>query len=133
MRHQHPVEHNERFAGIKRARWCDDELNRVAELEFKHGKLVNINQVIASEMPGRTVEAIKKARKRPEYLEMFEDLVRQRADRKARLISPQKKRYKIRESTTKTETELYGELDAGVIEENVVTGEMETAEDPPRS
>ena len=64
---------------------------------------------------------------------MFEDLARRRADRKTRLISLQKKRYKTRESTTEPsdETELYAELDVGVIEEDLDIGEMETAEDPP--
>jgi hypothetical protein len=37
MPHQHTVEHNKRFTGIKRARWSDDELNRVTKIEVKHG------------------------------------------------------------------------------------------------
>ncbi|KAK2701855.1 hypothetical protein QYM36_019505 [Artemia franciscana] len=73
MRHQHPIVHNEKFAGVKRTRWKDDELRRVAHFETECGDLVNVNQYIASKLPGRTGEAVKKVRKRHDYLEILED------------------------------------------------------------
>jgi len=94
MRHQHPIVHNEKFAGVKRTRWKDDELRRVAHFETECGDLVNVNQYIASKLPGRTGEAVKKVRKRHDYLEILEDVRRRATDGRANLVSPPNKRFR---------------------------------------
>ncbi|KAK2704898.1 hypothetical protein QYM36_017284 [Artemia franciscana] len=73
MWHQHLVVRNEKFEGIKRARWRDNELTRVVHMEMEHGDLININQYIILRLPGRTDEAVKNVRKRHEYFEILED------------------------------------------------------------
>ncbi|KAK2704395.1 hypothetical protein QYM36_016701 [Artemia franciscana] len=92
--HQHPVIHNERFAGVKRAHWKDDEWRRVAHFEIECRDLVNVNQYIAPKLPGRTGEAVKKVRKRHDYLEILEDVRRWATDGRANLVSPPNKRYR---------------------------------------
>ncbi|KAK2704435.1 hypothetical protein QYM36_016734 [Artemia franciscana] len=97
MRHEQPVEPNERFAGIKRARWSDDELNQVAEIVYRHRKLINTKQTIAPLVPEKTVEVVKKACQRPKYLRLFNSFKSRDADRKARLVFLPKKSYRIDE------------------------------------
>ncbi|KAK2707013.1 hypothetical protein QYM36_014885 [Artemia franciscana] len=59
---------------------------------MEHGDLVNINQCIASRLPGRKDEAVKEFGKRHEYLEILEDLRRRATDGRANLVSPPNKR-----------------------------------------
>ncbi|KAK2702284.1 hypothetical protein QYM36_019146 [Artemia franciscana] len=76
------------------ARWKDDELRRVRHKVIEHGDLVNINQYIASRLPERTDEAVKRVRKRHEYFEILEDVRRLATDDRVNLVSPPNKRYR---------------------------------------
>ena len=130
MRHEQPVEPNERLAGIKRARWSDDELNQVAEIVYRHRKLINTKQTIAPLVPEKTVEVVKKACQRPKYLRLFNSFKSRDADRKARLVFLPKKSYRIDELPNKPATEFNHEL-ADEVEECLDYGEVTMLEDPP--
>ncbi|KAK2702062.1 hypothetical protein QYM36_019326 [Artemia franciscana] len=88
------VVHNERFAGVKRALWREDELRRIAHMEIEGGDLVNINQYIASKLPGRSDEAVKKVCKRHDYLEIPEDVLGRGTVVRANVVSPPNKRLR---------------------------------------
>jgi len=104
---RHPIVHNEIFVGIKRARWKEDELRRVAHMKIENGDLVNINQCIASKLSGRTDEAVEKVRGQRDYLEILEDLRRQATDGRANLVSSPNKRYRTIEPLLASELNEY--------------------------
>ncbi|KAK2703592.1 hypothetical protein QYM36_017993, partial [Artemia franciscana] len=67
------------------------------------GDLVNVNQYIASKLPGRTGEGVKKFRKLHDYLEILEDVRRRATDGGANLVSPPNKRYRTIEPLNASE------------------------------
>lgn len=80
MRLSHPVEYNARI-NVERvkARWSEEELNRMAREEARAVRdgIINMNMHLGERFPGRTLEGIKGKRKSQEYrnlVQRFRDL-----------------------------------------------------------
>ena len=63
----HAEKVNEKDAGLTRARWSTEELERLARLELSVGCVRAINQLLQANFPHRSVESIKSARKQSKY------------------------------------------------------------------
>ena len=63
----HEEKVNERDAGLTRARWSIEELERLARLELSVGCIRAINQSLQASFPHRSVESSKSARRQSKY------------------------------------------------------------------
>lgn len=94
IRHAHPEEYNASInTSRKKARWCDEEKQRLAALEVRFerersarkersGAVKGINETLNAAFPDRTLDAIRCRRRNPQHKEMVAE-ARKREENKA--------------------------------------------------
>lgn len=78
-RRAHKEECNDAINTVrKKSRWSDEEVKMLAryEVEATRNGLTNINQILLTKCPNRTLDAIKSRRKNPDYRKLVADMLR---------------------------------------------------------